>query len=155
MGKFAQDTTVSVDSSQAEIRRLITRYGGDLPSIGWKDEQTQIVGFRWRGRFFKMEVRLPELSEFATAGNRRRTPAQAQTVREAEIRRRWRVLVIRMKAKFETVDSEPDTFDEEWMPFLLLPSGETVANWIQPQIEEAYLTGQMPARLMLLPAPKE
>lgn len=33
---------------------------------------------------------------------------------------------------------------EEFLAHLLLPNGETVGEWVGPQIEEVYVTGQMP-----------
>lgn len=158
MSRYAEGTEVSVEKSKAEIERTITRYGGDLISFGWRDERTAVLGFRFRGRYAKFDQRLPNLAdrEFQrTARGVLRSPAQVKASYEAELRRRWRVLLIRLKVKFETVESEPELFEEEFMAHLLLPDGSTVMEWIQPQIEQAYLSGRMPDRMLLLPAPKE
>src|SRR4051812_11292513 len=107
MSKYAEGTEVTAERSKAEIERLITRYGGDLISFGWRNEHTAVVGFRWRERLIKFDVRLPDPRDFQrTAHNIQRNPAQLKAALDAETRRRWRVLLIRLKVKFETVESE-------------------------------------------------
>ncbi len=154
MARYAEGTEVPIERSKAEIEKLITRYGGDLISYGWRDEQTAVLGFRWRERLIKFEVRKPDPSEFEwTQRNIHRTPSQLRAALDQEMRRRWRVMLIRLKVKFETVESEPDLWQEEFLANLLLPDGKTIAHWMQPQLEQAYLLGQMPKTLLLLAGP--
>ena len=56
-------------------------------------------------------------------------------------------LCIIIKAKLEAVESEITVFDEEFMAHIVLPNGETVGSVMVPQIEQAYLTNEMPALL--------
>jgi hypothetical protein len=156
MSKYAEGTEVTAERSKAEIERLIARYGGDLISFGWRNERAAVVGFRWRERMIKFEVAMPDPKEFQRTGrNIRRNPAQLKAAVDGETRRRWRVLLIRLKVKFETVESEWELFDEEFLPNMLLPDGKTVGQWMQPQLEQAYLSGAMPQRLLLQAGPGE
>jgi hypothetical protein len=60
-----------------------------------------------------------------------------------------------IKAKLEAVTSGITSIDEEFMPNICLPDGRTVGEFIQPQIEESYRTGQMPPMLPMLPRGRE
>jgi hypothetical protein len=149
--KYAEGTEVPVERSKAEIEKLIARYGGDLISFGWRSEQVAVLGFRWRERLFKFDIKMPDPKDVQrTARNIQRTQAQVKAALDQETRRRWRVLLIRLKVKFETVESEWELFEEEFLPNMLLPDGKTVAHWMVPQLEQAYTTGQMPKQLLLL-----
>jgi hypothetical protein len=154
LARYAENTEVPVERSKAEIEKLIARYGGSLISFGWRSEQVAVLGFRWRERMIKFEIRMPDPKDYQrTARNLQRTRIQVQAAVDAETRRRWRVLLIRLKVKFETVDSEPDLWEEEFLANVLLPDGKTVGRWLQPQLEQAYITGQMPKQLLLLAGP--
>jgi len=49
------------------------------------------------------------------------------------------------KAKREAVEAGVITFDRAILAHLMLPDGRTVAQHLQPRIETAYATGEMPA----------
>ena len=66
---------------------------------------------------------------------------------EAEMRRVWRALALVIKAKFEAVSSGIVSYEQEFLPFFVLPGGATVAEIMIPQLEIAYRTGKMPALL--------
>jgi hypothetical protein len=59
------------------------------------------------------------------------------------------VLLI-IKAKLEAIDAGISTFDAEFLSSIMLPSGATVGEWAEPQLDRIYATGQMPR---LLPGP--
>jgi hypothetical protein len=69
--------------------------------------------------------------------------------REAEKRRRWRCLLLSIKAKLETVANGILTFDEEFLANIVVPgTGETVGTWAAPKIAAAYESGaHMPPML--------
>lgn len=45
------------------------------------------------------------------------------------------------------MESRITTLESEFLANLVLPDGETVGNWVAPQIDEAYATGRMPPML--------
>jgi hypothetical protein len=66
---------------------------------------------------------------------------------EAERRRVWRVLVLRLKAKLEVAYDDAELFRREFLADTVLPDGRTVGDWAAPQVEEAYRIGRMPLSL--------
>jgi hypothetical protein len=71
---------------------------------------------------------------------------------EQEERQKYRALLLVIKAKLESVESEIETFEQAFLAHLALPgsSTQTVGEWLTPQIEKAYREGSMP---MLLSGP--
>ena len=68
-------------------------------------------------------------------------------------RSRWRALLLVIKAKLEAIDAGIATFEDEFLAYTMLPGGETVGEWIAPQLDDVYATGVMPGDLRLaLPA---
>ena len=59
----------------------------------------------------------------------------------------WRALNLVIKAKLESVKAGIFTFEQEFLPHILLPNGQTVGEFMVPQIETAYQGGQMPPLL--------
>jgi len=66
---------------------------------------------------------------------------------QQEVRRRWRALALAVKAKLEVVASGIVGFDSEFMPYIVMPDGKTVAEHVSPSIAEAYAGGKMKALL--------
>ena len=54
-----------------------------------------------------------------------------------------------IKAKLEAVSARFSTVESESLASIVLPDNTTAGEWMLPQIEEAYCTGEMPS---LLPA---
>jgi len=80
---------------------------------------------------------------------RLRSEASAEAAWLQECRRRWRCLVVMLKAKFAAVESGIATFQDEFLANLVLPSGETVGDWAARDIAPAIAEGRMPTRLLL------
>lgn len=150
MSRYAQDTSVSSDRSRAEIERTLTRYGAQQFMYGW-DQDSAIVGFVARGRQVRFLLPLPdrndrEFTHTPTRGNRR-SDTQIEAAYEQAVRQRWRALALVIKAKLEAVEAGIVTFDEEFGMHFLLPSGQTVGEWIAPQIDRVYAGHGMPELL--------
>lgn len=146
---YAADTKVPVERSRAEIERILKRYGADQFVYGEDSETSSaLIAFRAHRRHVRVRLSLPTLDEARrTPAGRTRAQGAAQTAHAQEARRRWRALALIIKAKLEAVESGITTFEEEFLPWTVLPSGETVAEWTAPQIERAYETGEMPSLL--------
>lgn len=50
-------------------------------------------------------------------------------------------------AKLEAVEAGITEFEDEFLAHIVLPSGNTVGNWVRPQIAKSYATGEMPLML--------
>lgn len=145
MSRYAADTAVSPERSRAEIEKVLARYGADAFSYAYDDGRAAIA-FRMRGRMVKLMIPFPSEGELRlTPTGLRRSAAQVRQARDKELRRRWRAMALVVKAKLEAVESGIVTFEDEFLPHIVLPDGSTVGDWMQPQVERAYETGQMPS----------
>lgn len=150
MGRYAESTEVPADRSRAEIERTLQRYGADGFMYGWQNGQA-VVAFRMRGKMLRFVVPLPDKNDMAlTPTGRQRTASALESAYEQATRQRWRALSLVIKAKLEAVESGIATFEEEFLAQIVLPDGQTVAQWMLPQVEQAYALGNMPALLPML-----
>ena len=151
MGRYAEKTSVSSEKSRAEIEKTLTRYGADGFMYGWKGADA-LVGFEIGSRRMQFRLTFPERSEFSlTETGRERTAASMESAYEQAVRQKWRALALVIKAKLEAVESGITSIDDEFMAHIVLPNGGTVGDFMRPQIERSYLSGNMPP---LLPAPE-
>jgi len=148
MGRYAENTAVSVRDSQAEIEHILERYGADQFMRGW-DADRAVLAFRFQGRQVRFFLKLPPKSDFllTPTGKERTSQTAIQEAWEQACRQRWRALKLVIQAKLEAVESGISTFENEFMANILLPDGQTVGDWMHPQIERAYQTGVMPPLL--------
>ena len=155
MSRYAENTSVSVDRSKAEIEKVLHRYGADQFLYGTSSDGA-LIGFRAHGRFVRFRLPLPDPKSHEytrTPTGKARHPETANEAWEKGCRQRWRALCLVIKAKLEAVESEITDFETEFMGHLMLPDGRTAGEWFLPQLELAYETGQMPESLPGLPAP--
>ena len=135
MAKYAYGTDVAVTSSKAEIEKTLTRFGADQFMIGWQTDKA-LLAFRAHGRHIRMVLPLPQQKDFSTVPKY-----------EAEARRVWRSMALCIKAKVESVATGIETFEDSFMAHVVLPNGETMAEYSRPLIAAAYETGSMPKLL--------
>lgn len=128
---YADRTRVPVGQTRNEIETTLTRYGATGFIYGWQDEKA-IIGFRMSDRHVKFILPLPK--------------ASGETA-EREARRRWRALLLVIKAKLEAVADGITVFDDEFMAHIVTPDGSTMGERLRPQIESMYKTGKMPPLL--------
>ena len=121
MAKYAENTAVSSGESRNEIERTLVRFGASQFIYGWKDEAA-VIGFTMNGR-------------------------QAY---EQEVRQRWRALAVTIKAKFAACEAGISVFEREFFYDTVLPNGQTVGEYMMPQIEQSYQTAKMPPMLPAL-----
>lgn len=145
---YAEKTSVSVAKTKAAIEELVQKYGADQFISGFKDN-IAIVGFSLADRQVRFVLPLPDKAEFLYTPGRgqRRTDDAAQAAWEQACRSKWRALYLVIKAKLEAVDAGISTFEREFLADIVLPDGQTAGDWIHPQLEQAYLTGNMPPLL--------
>lgn len=151
MAKYAEGTTVSVESSQVEIKRAVVKYGATAVMIGDEPRAGGGIEFEMRGRRIRFRVRYPDPKdkEFTQiAPYRTRAPAEARRRWEAECRRLWRVLLLTIKSRCEAVENGLVSFEEEWLPFIVIPGeNRTIGELLVPQLDEVYRTRTLPPLL--------
>lgn len=150
---FARETTVPVERSKAEIEQILTRYGASAYQSGWNQDSAMIM-FRLRDLFIRFVLPLPKLNErrFTHKKDRsgyekKRTEQQVIKEWNQEIRQRWRVLALVIKAKLEAVEGEISTVESEFLANIVMPNDTTVGQWIIEQSLPAIRSGQMPLAL--------
>jgi hypothetical protein len=175
MGKFAATTTVSVEKSEVELKQTLRRYGvGDIATLSRPGLAS--VMFSKGERAVRFELEVPPLEDLMNAWIEQQYPSAARAGRvqkwhyekaqpkaktqwQQEEKRIWRVLIMVIKAHFEM--AEETGFDTAFAANILLPGGETIAEYMLPRLDHARETGLLPdpfAELMprrALPAPKE
>lgn len=145
MPHYAEQTSVPSDRSRSEIERTLTRYGATAFQYGWAEGRAAI-GFVKDGRQIRFVLPLPDRAarEFTqTPTGRDRSAAQAEATYEQAGRQRWRALALMVKAKLEAVDAGIVSFEAEFLPHTVLPSGRTVFDEVAPAVEQAYETGSV------------
>jgi hypothetical protein len=143
--RFAEGTDVPVEKTRSELERLVSRHGATGFVYGW-DLGVWTVAWRMQGRHIRFRVVAPSDKALEyTAGGRWRPVNDRQRAAEQEVRRRWRALLLIVKAKLELIASGDADLESEFLAHMLLPDGSTVGEWVVPQLDQAYQTGQMPA----------
>lgn len=155
--QYARHTTVPTEKSVAEIKRTLDRYGAS--QFAWAEDSQRglaSVQFAIGGRYVRMVLRLPNREDFAKSKRGRRRPEHVLKAWEQACRQRWRALALAVKAKLEAVESGLSTLEEEFLAWIVLPGNTTVGQLMRPQIERAYLTGDLPPGIAgLLPMEAE
>ena len=160
--RYAEGTTVSVDTTHGEIKRLLKRYGCDQFGLVEKPAVTAIQ-FVLDGLPYRFIVERPDeqgiqdayyddkytntsLSERAIR-NRMESMNWNEEVLKEE-RRRWRARLLWLKATLEFAESEGrEILQQALMSQLVLPSGQTMGEWTAKQLPDAYASGEMPPLL--------
>ena len=154
MSQYAASTTVPADKSRAEIERTLARYGAQGFMYGW-DQDRAVIAFLAHERQIRFVLPMPDRAdgEFTrTPTGRSRSAAQIEAAYDQAVRQRWRALLLVIKAKLEAVATGIVSFEDEFAMHVVLPNGQTVGDWVLPQVERAYTEGQMPSMLPALEA---
>lgn len=145
---YAAGTEVPPERSQIEIVGVLRRNGATSHFFG-EDGRGAVVGFTAKNRQVRFSVPYPK----GEAGEPRF---------DAEVRRRWRCLLLTVKAKFESVNvaasispaEAEQVFMAEFLSNTVLSDGRTVAQVVLPMVADNYERGG-PPRLMLPGMPGE
>lgn len=144
--RFAENTKVTPEKSRAEAEGLLTKYGAKEVALMSSESagKTAIV-FIANSRRVKLEIVYPTYAEWKKHAEKvkiyqyqdRYTKVSTNWLR-SELRRRWRVFVLRLKAKLEVCADDPAAFEREFLPDIMLPNGTTVGENIGPMLAEVY-----------------
>lgn len=150
MPKYAANTEVSSARSRAEIEDTLIKYGAESFAYATTADKAMIA-FQMNGRQARVYLPMPRLEDYRlTETGRSRTASSQKTAWEQACRQIWRIMLLLIKAKLEAIAFEVSTFDREFLSDTVLPNGQTVGEYILPQVEQAYISGQMPPMLPML-----
>lgn len=156
MTTYAQDTSVSVERSRAEIESTLAKYGAN--KFGYMtDETSAMIGFVMNDKAIKFVLPLPNPNgeEFTvitrmwggrpTGKTATRRPEDARRLWEQACRSRWRSLNLCIKAKLEAVAAGITTFETEFLAHIVTPGGKTIGQRLLPQLDGMQRDGKWPA----------
>lgn len=150
MPKYATNTNVSSELSRLEIEKILLKYGAENFAYATANGQALIV-FRMNGKQVKFILPLPQREEFKlTETGRTRTENSQYEAWEKACRQRWRALKLVIQAKLEAVECGISVFEDEFLSNIMLPDGQTVGDFMRPQINQVYISGKMPPMLPML-----
>lgn len=135
MAKFAERTTVPVNTTRAEIEKTLIRFGASKFMVMVDgDAFKATVQFFARERWIRLTLQLPD--------------PKVERNCAAEERRRWRSLAALVKAKLVAVDDGLVEFEEEFLPHVLMSDGMTVYERTHQALALEYQSGK-PQTLLL------
>jgi hypothetical protein len=148
MAKFAENTDVPVERSQAEIQRTIQRYGATSYMAGYQGSMAAVM-FECEGKRIRFNLPLPDRTAHEFASKRvnqnspwtPRPPGEANARWEQACRQRWRALLLLIKAKLEAVEAGITSFEEEMLAHIVMPDGMTVSEKVLPGLQAAIENG--------------
>jgi len=147
--RYAQGTEIPADRSRGQIEQALMRAGAMSFAYGQtSDPPLARVMFEMSDRRFRFDLPMtrPGERQFThTARGQRRAETAASGEYQGEIRRRWRALLLVIKAKLEAVATGISTLEEEFLAHVVLPDGRTFYEWARPQLEIVYAHQEMPA----------
>lgn len=147
MNRFASNTSVPVERSQAELQRLVRQHGASTVAT-MQTETGAVVAFQVGAYRVRLELDVPTTKRFLDSAKhdkaprgwlswdeKRRLQWAREQVEQVE-RQRWRALLLVTKAKFELIAEGASSIEREFMADLLLPNGQRVEQWLVPQLKE-------------------
>lgn len=141
---YAEKTTVSVSKTKTDIEHVLKKYGADQFAYATKENQA-MVAFNMRNRQIRFVISIPAFDSFRkTPAGKIRTENQQEAAYDQSERQKWRALLLVIKAKLEAIESGISEFEKEFMANIVLPNGQTVSDAVLPQVEQAYITGNVP-----------
>jgi hypothetical protein len=154
--RYASKTTVSSEKSRAEIETLLRKYGCNEFGFMTDHRRAKIIfGFRGHRIQFIIELPDPDAKKYHKDGRGVvRKPHSRFKVWDQDCRQSWRSFKLLIHAKLEGIESKITTFEEEFLPHIVLIDGETIGQKILPNVIDGsiYKSGKLP---LLLPAPKQ
>ncbi len=152
---YAQGTEVPVERSEAELKRLLVKHGASHIGYLSGPDETVLV-FVMRERRIRQTVKHPDPADYQTTPTgRTRSTSDVISAVDRELRRRWRALVLIVKAKLELVAEDPDRFEAEFLADTVLPDGHTVGELLLQRIAQTSQRGEkQPLLLSAGPRPE-
>lgn len=149
MMAYAEKTNVQFEKSIAEIIGLLRKNGADR--IGQMEEKLRFtIQFFAHDRLIRFRVLFPLIEDMPVVDGRnsRLTNAQRLDRLEQAKRQRGRALMLVIKAKLESVESQVETFEEAFLANVVLSDGMTMYERVKEPIAIEYKTGE-PSTMLL------
>lgn len=152
--QYASGTTVGIGRSKDEIQAELVRMGALKRLIHEDDEAHRaVVAFERLGIQYRITLPLPDptLRDFwyTPARSYRRDGEQAREAWVQACMERWRALAAYIKALRVAAEGHITTVERVLAPFAVVPgtNGQTVQEWVEAQLPDAYARGSVPPLL--------
>lgn len=130
---YAVTTKVSVEQSATEIERMVMqRKATNYAKFTSLD--SAMIAYEMQERRILFRLPLPK------------------TLNDQQRRSKWRSLMLCIKAKFESIESGIETFEDAFLAHIVTPNGLTVGEQTRPALAALYKGEPM---VPLLPAPRK
>jgi hypothetical protein len=150
---YAKNTKVTAEKSEREIRETLKKFGATAYSY-YEDQQRIGFVFEYEKRRVRIVIDLPDpaADEFVSIqrgfnGKQTRSEADQLKAWQKECDRRWRALVLTIRSKLVSVTEKIRTFEQEFLYDIVLPNGQTVGEYVAPQLQQSLGAGKMPPLL--------
>ncbi len=156
MSLYAENTAVSESKSKIEIDELLRKWKATSIAIG-EDTGAGIVIFaiaEWHVRF---RCPMPDEALVIAVWQKKHgkydwpTSAHKANWIEQERKRRWRALLLTIKAKLVSVENGIEKFEEAFLAHIVIAGGLTVGQKALPELAQIYKSGSMPTGGLLGP----
>ncbi len=154
---YAENTTVTVEKSLSEIVKMVKKAGG-ARIAQMEDVDALAVQFFMNDRMLRFRVPIPTADDMPLHNNGTHRyieiPFDArQKKADAARRQRARALRLVIQAKLESVESGVETFDEAFLPNIVMSDGLTVWERVGEPLAIEYSTGKSMPFLLEGPRP--
>ena len=153
---YAKGTAVPISKSRDEIERTIERFGA-TQYVWMRDDERNLVtvAFRREGIAYRITVTMPSIADFRLTPNHRvRSVSGMKSEHDKETRRRFRALGLYLKAILEAIETGIIDARTALVGHMLLPSGETVAEYAEGEIVRSLASGEAPRLMLALNPPR-
>lgn len=149
---YASGTSVSVSRSKEQIEAELRRMGATRRAFLDDDAEGRAAIMFERGHLrYRLLLPLPSTQDRSfwqtPARGFSRTREQALAAWEQACRERWRALAEYVKALRVGWEAGIIRIEEALLSSVVLPDGQTVGEWVEPQLPEAYAARAMPPLL--------
>jgi hypothetical protein len=155
MNLYARETSVSVEKSQADLKKLLGRYKADRIEMGSSERDGQAyVRFEFRDVRIEKRLTLPKAAEerfHRGKGGRHIGSASAYARWEQACRQQWRILLLLLQAQMEAVELGLYSVHQAFLADLLLPSGQPLGEAVASHLPDALKTGDTSHWLTMTP----
>jgi hypothetical protein len=147
MGRYAENTTVSVDKSIDQIEYTLAQYGAD--SFGYKKTPDfAAIEFLINGLTVQIGIPMPKRDDrrFTHTPERgtRRDERAALKAWATACRSQWRKLLLLIKAKMEAIEEGITTIEKEFLADIQIPGKGSVGQYLLDHVEELNLPALLP-----------
>jgi len=140
---YAHGSDVPAERSRSHLEALLRAHGCEGFAYGWTAEYDRIE-FLWRGRQIRVVLPRPTREAFAlTPSGLARSDRQIDQALDGENRRRWRALLLVVRAKIEAVESKIATFEEEFLAYIVMPNNSTIGDILLPRLTDGSIAKQL------------